>query len=72
MFGAVRGAWSSCGDEWRGRWGDEPPHHAPVFVMTLHQHPPVEMEGGRVTTGLEPVETEHYPWATHVRYRVMT
>jgi dihydrofolate reductase len=43
MFGPIRGEWS---DDWRGWWGDEPPYHAPVFVLTHHEREPVEMEGG--------------------------
>jgi dihydrofolate reductase len=43
MFGPVRGPWD---EEWRGWWGDEPPYHAPVFVLTHHPHDPVEMAGG--------------------------
>jgi dihydrofolate reductase len=43
MFGPVRGEWD---DEWKGWWGDEPPYHAPVFVLTHHPHEPIEMEGG--------------------------
>jgi len=43
MFGPVRGEWT---DEWRGWWGDEPPYHAPVFVLTHHAHDPIEMQGG--------------------------
>src|SRR4051794_6632676 len=43
MFGPIRGDWDS---DWRGWWGDEPPYHAPVFVLTHHQHAPIEMEGG--------------------------
>ncbi len=43
MFGPVRGAWDP---DWRGWWGDEPPYHAPVFVLTHHPRDPVEMEGG--------------------------
>jgi dihydrofolate reductase len=47
MFGPVRGPWETYQDgEWRGWWGDEPPYHAPVFVLTHHAHEPVEMEGG--------------------------
>ena len=134
MFGPVRGAWSSYDGDWRGWWGDEPPYHAPVFVLTHYEREPVEMAGGTtfhfVTGGfdaalalareagngdvdvaggasavrqalrsgeldelsldiapvllgsgerifdpdlevrLEPLEAEHSPWATHVRYRV--
>jgi dihydrofolate reductase len=45
MFGPVRGGWETH-DEWRGWWGDEPPYHAPVFVLTHHAREPVAMEGG--------------------------
>ena len=137
MYGPVRGEWSSYetgGGLWRGWWGEDPPYHAPVFVLTHHEHDPIEMAGGTtfhfVTGGfdealrlareagngdvdiaggastvrqalasgeldeltldiapvllhrgerifdgtvdvrLDPVEAEHSPWATHVRYRV--
>jgi dihydrofolate reductase len=135
MFGPVRGAWTSYDDgSWRGWWGEDPPYHAPVFVLTHHEHEPIEMAGGTtfhfvtggfeealrlareagngdvdvaggastvrqaVTSGeldeltldivpvllrsgerifdgtvdvrLEPLEAEHSPWATHVRYAV--
>src|SRR4051794_1119246 len=43
MFGPIRGDWD---DQWRGWWGDEPPYHAPVFVLTHHPHDPIEMAGG--------------------------
>ena len=43
MFGPVRGEWD---EDWRGWWGDEPPYHAPVFVLTHHARDPVEMQGG--------------------------
>ena len=42
---SARSAASGTGD-WRGWWGDEPPYHAPVFVLTHHAHEPIEMEGG--------------------------
>lgn len=44
MFGPVRGPWGS--DEWRGWWGENPPFHHPVFVITHHPRPPLPMEGG--------------------------
>jgi dihydrofolate reductase len=44
MYGPVRGEWGDS--DWRGWWGDEPPYHAPVFVLTHHPHDPIEMEGG--------------------------
>jgi len=43
MFGPIRGEWEG---DWRGWWGDEPPYHAPVFVLTHHEREPVEMAGG--------------------------
>src|SRR4051794_36975150 len=43
MFGPIRGPWEG---DWRGWWGEEPPYHAPVFVLTHHQREPIEMEGG--------------------------
>jgi dihydrofolate reductase len=43
MFGPVRGEWD---EPWRGWWGDEPPFHAPVFVLTHYPREPLEMEGG--------------------------
>ena len=46
MFGPVRGPWPD--DTWRGWWGDEPPYHVPVFVLTHHARPPLEMAGGTV------------------------
>ena len=56
MFGPVRGEWSSWHTEWTGWWGNEPPYHAPVFVMTHHEHDPIPMQGGTtfhfVTGGL--------------------
>lgn len=43
--------------EWKGWWGDNPPYHAPVFVLSHHARPPIEMEGGTVfhfvTDGIE-------------------
>jgi dihydrofolate reductase len=44
MFGPVRGPWPDTG--WKGWWGDDPPYHAPVFVLTHHARPPLEMDGG--------------------------
>jgi dihydrofolate reductase len=44
MFGPIRGPWGD--EDWRGWWGDEPPYHAPVFVLTHHPHDPIEMAGG--------------------------
>jgi dihydrofolate reductase len=44
MFGPIRGPWGD--DEWTGWWGDSPPYHHPVFVLTHHPRPPIEMQGG--------------------------
>ncbi|WP_066288335.1 dihydrofolate reductase family protein [Arthrobacter sp. B6] len=53
MF-AGPGAWD---EEWRGWWGEEPPYHAPVFVLTHHPRAPLQMQGGTtfnfVTDGIE-------------------
>jgi dihydrofolate reductase len=54
MFGGGDGAWDQS---WRGWWGDDPPFHAPVFVLTHHARDPLQMEGGTtftfVTDGIE-------------------
>ncbi len=56
MFAPSRGEWPS-NDEWKGWWGDEPPYHTPVFVLTHHAREPLEMKGGTtfyfVTGGIE-------------------
>jgi len=44
MFGPVRGPWLD--DSWQGWWGDEPPYHAPVFVLTHYARAPLQMKGG--------------------------
>ncbi len=44
MFGPIRGPWPN--EDWKGWWGDEPPYHVPVFVLTHHARPPLEMKGG--------------------------
>ena len=46
MFGPVRGPWLD--ESWKGWWGDEPPYHVPVFVLTHHAREPVAMKGGTV------------------------
>lgn len=55
MFGPVRGPWPD--DGWKGWWGDEPPYHVPVFVLTHHTRAPLVMKGGTtfhfVTDGIE-------------------
>jgi dihydrofolate reductase len=55
MFGPVRGPWPD--ESWKGWWGEEPPYHVPVFVLTHHERKPLEMKGGTtfyfVTDGIE-------------------
>lgn len=54
MFGPVRGPWPDL--EWKGWWGEEPPYHTPVFVLTHHAREPLTMKGGTtfhfVTSGI--------------------
>ena len=54
MFGGGPGGWD---EDWKGWWGDNPPYHVPVYVLTHHPREPVEMEGGTtfhfVTDGIE-------------------
>ena len=55
MFGGGPGPWGD--DPWRGWWGDDPPYHHPVFVLTHHAREPLQMQGGTtfhfVTNGIE-------------------
>ncbi|HEV7398164.1 MAG TPA: dihydrofolate reductase family protein, partial [Pyrinomonadaceae bacterium] len=55
MFGPVRGPWPD--DSWKGWWGDEPPYHTPVFVLTHYAREPLEMRGGTtfhfITDGIQ-------------------
>ncbi|MDB5973707.1 MAG: Bifunctional deaminase-reductase domain protein [Nevskia sp.] len=44
MFGPVRGTWPD--ESWKGWWGDNPPYHTPVFVLTHHARAPIPMQGG--------------------------
>ncbi len=59
MFGPVRGGWDR---KWNGWWGDDPPFHAPVFVLTHHEREPQPMAGGTtyyfVTDGIESALTQ--------------
>ncbi len=60
MFaGPGPGAWD---EDWRGWWGEEPPYHAPVFVLTHHSREPLQMQGGTtfnfVTDGIESALTQ--------------
>jgi dihydrofolate reductase len=55
MFGGGPGPWGA--DAWKGYWGDNPPYHHPVFVLTRHSREPLELQGGTtfhfVTDGIE-------------------
>lgn len=55
MFGPIRGDWPD--DAWKGWWGENPPYHVPVLVLTHHARDPIVMEGGTVfhfeTGGIE-------------------
>ena len=55
MFGPIRGAWPD--DQWKGWWGEEPPYHVPVFVLSHHPRASITMAGGTtfhfVTDGIE-------------------
>ena len=55
MFGPVRGPWPD--ESWKGWWGDTPPYHTPVFVLTHHPRKPIVMDGGTtfhfVTDGIQ-------------------
>jgi dihydrofolate reductase len=55
MFGPIRGDWPD--DTWKGWWGDNPPYHCPVFVLTHYPRPSIEMAGGTtfhfVTDGIQ-------------------
>lgn len=44
MFGPIRGEWGDS--DWAGWWGDVPPYHCPVFVLTHYPHEPIELQGG--------------------------
>jgi dihydrofolate reductase len=55
MFGPVRGPWPN--EEWKGWWGENPPYHAPTFILTHHARSPITLQGGTtfhfVTDGIE-------------------
>ena len=60
MFAHSRGPWTD--DGWKGWWGDDPVYHCPVFVLTHHARPPIEMKGGTtfhfVTEGIQSALTQ--------------
>jgi dihydrofolate reductase len=55
MFGPIRGDWPD--DTWKGWWGNNPPYHAPTFILTRYARDPIVMEGGTtfhfITEGIE-------------------
>jgi dihydrofolate reductase len=55
MFGPMRGPWKD--NSWKGWWGENPPYHTPVYILTHHARPVIEMKGGTtfhfVTAGIE-------------------
>ena len=55
MFGPIRGNWKD--DDWKGWWGENPPFHVPVFVMTHHDRKSIQLEGGTtfhfITDGIQ-------------------
>jgi dihydrofolate reductase len=60
MFGPIRGPWADS--DWKGWWGDNPPYHCPVFVLTHHEHDSIRLDGGTtfhfVTDGIEAAYTQ--------------
>jgi dihydrofolate reductase len=60
MFGPIRGAWPD--EAWKGWWGDNPPYHAPTYILTRHARRSIELEGGTtfhfVTDGIEAALTQ--------------
>ncbi len=72
MFGPVRHEWGDS--DWTGWWGDDPPFHHPVFVLTHHPRPPIEMEGGTtfhfVTDGIEAAREQAFAAAGDADVRV--
>jgi dihydrofolate reductase len=60
MFGPIRGEWPD--EKWKGWWGDDPPFHCPVYVLTHHPRDPFELDGGNsfhfVTAGIEKAVAE--------------
>jgi len=72
MFGPVRHEWGDS--DWTGWWGDDPPFHHPVFVLTHHPRPPIEMQGGTtfhfVTDGIEAAREQAFAAAGDADVRV--
>jgi dihydrofolate reductase len=58
MFGPIRGSWPD--ENWKGWWGDNPPYHTPVFVLTNHPRASIDMTGGTTSTLLPMAFTPHW------------
>jgi dihydrofolate reductase len=59
MFGPVRGPWPD--DSWKGWWGDNPPYHAPTFILTNFPRASIVMEGGTVFHFVDGIESSTRP-----------
>lgn len=72
MFGPIRGDWPD--EEWRGWWGENPPYHAPTFILTHHARVPIVMEGGTtfhfVTDGIESALAQARAAAGHLDVKI--
>jgi dihydrofolate reductase len=66
MFGPIRDDWDPS---WRGWWGEDPPYHAPVVVLTHHPRDPLTMQGGTTFTFV--TDGIHAPSTRHARRRVI-
>jgi dihydrofolate reductase len=62
-FGPQRGPWTD--EEWKGWWGDDPPFHTPVFVLTHHPRSPIEMQGGTTFHFIDASPSEALKEARH-------
>ena len=64
MFGPIRGEWGNS--DWKGWWGEVPPYHCPVFVLTHYRHDPIEMQGGttfhELRRGERPISPDDDPF----------
>ena len=73
MFGPIRGDWPDT--DWKGWWGDNPPYHAPVFVLSHKEREPIKMEGGTtfifVADGIESALSKAKAAAGNRNVRIM-
>ena len=72
MFGPVRGEWPD--DSWKGWWGENPPYHAPTFILTHHPRDPIVMQGGTtfyfVTDGIHAALERAHDAAGHLDVKI--